>query len=71
MSESPMEEEYRLRLEEAHCELAADGWKIVPAYQTAELPVPKGGPAVQRQPRAGAQGDRPATPPPLPSAWPR
>ena len=43
MSESPMEEEYRLRLEEARRELAADGWKIVPADQMAELPVPIGG----------------------------
>lgn len=55
MSESPMEEEYRLRLEEARRELAADGWKIVPADQMAELPVPIGGRAPDIVAQRGAE----------------
>lgn len=45
MSESPMEQAYRLRLEEARRELTDDGWEVVSADQLADVlwPTPLSG----------------------------
>jgi hypothetical protein len=57
VSETPIEQAYRLRLEEVRRELAADGWEVLPAHLRADVlwPTPLSGLAPDIVARKGAE----------------
>jgi len=55
MTESPLEQAYRLRLEEVRHELTDEGWEVLSADQAAKLPEPLSGRRMDVVARKGAE----------------